>query len=162
MLDSQETNKRFLAPGRCHQQHVGHSLNRGSVVRCTRYQVRPFHDDDEAAQEHVTEHMKKLGEQLLHDGDFLYEDITGQDEPPVDSPPVPGERTVTKPPRPSGEEPMEVEPDGRRRMRGKTRTVGTDHQTAPPSNATTDTPRQETAGDHDDKRRRVDEPGTPL
>ena len=121
------------------------------MVRCARYQVRPFHDDDEAAQEHVSEHMRKLGEQHLHDGDFPYEDITGQDEPPVDSPPVPGERTVTKPPGPSGEEPMEVEPDARRRMRGKTRTVGTDHQTGPPSNATTDTARQETAGDHEEK-----------
>ena len=122
------------------------------MVRCARYQVRPFHDDDEAAQEHVSEHMRKLGEQHLHDGDFPYEDITGQDEPPVDSPPVPGERTVTKPPGPSGEEPMEVEPDvSLRRMRGKTRTVGTDHQTAPPSNAITDTARQETAGDHEEK-----------
>ena len=57
---------------------------------------------------------------------------------------------------------MEVEPDVRRRMRGKTRTVSTDQPTAPPSNATTDTARQETAGDHDDERRRVDQPETQL
>ena len=31
---------------------------RGSVVKCARSQVRPFHEDDEAAHEHVTEHMK--------------------------------------------------------------------------------------------------------
>ena len=58
----------------------------GSVVKCARSQVRPFHDDDEAAHEHVTEHMGDLGERLLREGDFSYEDITGQDEPPVDSP----------------------------------------------------------------------------
>ena len=57
----------------------------GSVVKCARSQVRPFHEDDEAAHEHVTEHMRKLGEPLLQDGDFSYGDITGQDEPPVDS-----------------------------------------------------------------------------
>ena len=84
------------------------------------------------------------------------------DEPPVDSPPELGESTLTKPPGPSGEEPMEVEQDVRRRMRGTTRTVSTDQPTAPSSNRTTDTGRQETAEDHDDKRRRVDEPKTPL
>ena len=67
--------------------------------------------------------------------------MTGQDEPPADSPPVPGESTVTKRPRPSGEEPME--PDARRRMRGNTQTVSTDQTTAPPSNANTDTAQQE-------------------
>ena len=52
--------------------------HRGSVVKCARSQVRPSHDDDEAAHEHVTEHMRDLGERLLHEGDFSYEDITGQ------------------------------------------------------------------------------------
>ena len=42
---------------------------------------------------------------------------------------------------------MDVHPEARRRMR---------------KNATTDTARQETAGDHDDKRRRVDEPESPI
>ena len=37
---------------------------RGSVVKCARSQARPFHDDDEAAHEHVTEHMRDLGERL--------------------------------------------------------------------------------------------------
>ena len=60
----------------------------GSVVKCARSQVRLFHDNDEAAHEHVTEHMRDLGERLLHEGDFSFEDITGQDEPPVDSPPA--------------------------------------------------------------------------
>ena len=31
------------------------------------------------------EHMRDLGERLQHEGDFPDEDITGQDEPPVDS-----------------------------------------------------------------------------
>ena len=42
---------------------------------------RPFHDDDEAAHEHVTEHMR---ERLQHEDDFPDEDITGQDQPPAD------------------------------------------------------------------------------
>ena len=41
--------------------------------------------------------MRKLGERLLHDGGVSYEDISG-------------------PPGPSGGEPMELEPDERRRM----------------------------------------------
>ena len=57
---------------------------------------------------------------------------------------------------------VEVEPDVRRRMRAKTRTVSTQQPTAPLSNATTDTARRETAGDHDDKRRRVDELEAPI
>ena len=69
---------------------------------------------------------------------------------------------MTKPPGPGGEGPMEVDPDVRRRMRGKTRTVSTEPPTAPLSNATTDTAPQETEGDHDDKRRRVDEPEAPI
>ena len=70
---------------------------RGSVVKCARSQVRPFTKNDEAAHEHVTEQMRDLGERLLHEGDFSYEDITGHDEPPVGSPPAPGENTVTGP-----------------------------------------------------------------
>ena len=57
---------------------------------------------------------------------------------------------------------MGVEPDVRRRMRGQTRTVSTDQPTAPPTNAAADTARQETVGEHDDKRRRVNEPEAPL
>ena len=79
------------------------TAHRGSVVKCARSQVRPFHEDDEAAHEHVTEHTKKPGERPLQEGDFSFEDITGQDEPPVDSPPAPGESTVTKPPGLGGE-----------------------------------------------------------
>ena len=55
---------------------------------------------------------------------------------------------MTKLPGPSGEGPTEVEPDVRKRMRRKTGTVSTDQPTAPLSNATTDTARQETAGYH--------------
>ena len=41
-----------------------------ATVWIARSQVRPFHEDDEVAHEHVTEHMRKLGE------DLSYEDIT--------------------------------------------------------------------------------------
>ena len=54
---------------------------RASVVKCARSQVRPFHEDGEAVQEHVTEHMRELGERPLHDGGFSHEDITRQDDP---------------------------------------------------------------------------------
>ena len=91
----------------------------------------------------------------LHDGGF-------QDELQVDSPQVPRQSTVTKPSRLSGGEPMEVDPEVRKRMRRKTRTVITDQPIAPSSNVTTDTARQETEGDHDDTRRRVGEPETSL
>ena len=47
-------------------------------------------------------------------------------------------------------------------MRGKHETVSTDEPIAPSSDITTATAQQETEGDHDDKRRRVDEPVTSL
>ena len=57
---------------------------------------RYYHrEDDEAAHEHVTEHMRDVGERLLHEKNFSYEDITGQDEPPVDRSPAPEENTAT-------------------------------------------------------------------
>ena len=62
-----------------------------------------------------------MGERLQHEGDFSHEDITGQDEPPVDSPPTQGENTATGLPGPDGEGQMDVDPEARRRMRGKTR-----------------------------------------
>ena len=154
---SQETNKRFFwHPGVV----ISNTLAtvwiayRGSTVKCARFQVRPFHDDDEAAHEHVTEHMRDLGEGLLHESDFSYEDITGQDEPPVDSPSARGENTVTRPPGPDGEGQMDVDPEARRRMRRKTRLVSLEQPTVSPVNAgTADTTRQEAKGDHDGKRR---------
>ena len=54
----------------------------------------PFTEDDEAAHEHITEHMRDLGERLSHEGDFSYEDITGHEGLPVDLP-TPGENTAT-------------------------------------------------------------------
>ena len=88
---------------------------------CARFQVRPSTEDDEAAHEHITEHMRDLGERLLQEGDFSYEDITGQDEPPVDSSPAPEENTATEHQKPDGEGQMDVDLESRRRMRGKTR-----------------------------------------
>ena len=122
---------------------------RGSVVKCARSQVRPFHDDDEAAHEHVTEHKRDLGERLLPEGDFSYEGITGQDEPPVDSPPAQGENTATGPPGHDGEGQMDVDPEARRRMRGKPGPSALNSQ-------------REAERDHDDKRRRIDEPVSPV
>ena len=131
----------------------------GSAIKCARFQVRPFHDDDEAAHEHVTEHMRDLGERLLHEGDFSYEDITGQDEPPVDSRPAHGENTATGP---DGEGQMDVDPEARRRMRGKTRLISLEQPTVSPVNANSNATRQEAERDHDDKRRRIDEPVSPV
>ena len=135
---------------------------RGSVVECARSQVRPFHDDDEAAHEHVTEHVRDLGERQLHEGDFSYEDITGQDEPPVDSPPAQGENTATGPPGPDGEGQTDVDPEARRRMRGKTRPTSLEQTTVSPVNASSDATPQKAERDHDDKRRRIDEPVSPV
>ena len=108
---------------------------RGSVVMCARSQVPPFHDDDEAAHEHVTEHMRDLGERLLHEGDFSYEDITGQDEPPVGSPPAPGENTVTGP---EGERQMDVDPEDWKRVKEKNRTVCPEQSTSALINTNSD------------------------
>ena len=66
------------------------------MVKCARSQVRPFTEDDDAAHEHITEHVRDLRKRLLHEGDFSYEDITGQDAPPVDSSPAPEENTATE------------------------------------------------------------------
>ena len=41
--------------------------------------------------------MRGVGERLLHEGDFPDEDITGQDEPPVDSPFVSRKNKATGP-----------------------------------------------------------------
>ena len=132
---------------------------RGSVVKCARSQVRPFLDDDEAAHEHVTEHERDLGERLLHEGDFSYEDITGHDEPPVGSPPAPGENTATGP---DGEGQMDVDPEARSRMRGKTQPISLEQPTSSPVNASPDATPQEAERDNDDKRRRIDEPVSPV
>ena len=93
----------------------------------------------------LTEHMRDLGERLLHEGDFSHEDITGQDEPPVDSPPAPEENTATGLKKPI-------------RMRGKNRLTSLEQPSAPTANTSPDTTQQETKEDHDDKRRRIDEP----
>ena len=56
--------------------------------------------------------MMNLGERLPHEDDFPEEDITGQDEPPVDSPPTEGENTATGYLKgPDGEGQMDVEPE---------------------------------------------------
>ena len=81
---------------------------------------RPFHDDDETAHRHVTEHMRDLGQRLQHKDDFPDEDITGQDELPMDSPPTQGESTATGPPGPDSEGQMNVEPEEWERMKEKT------------------------------------------
>ena len=47
-------------------------------------------------------------------------------------------------------------------MRGKPRLISLQQPTVSPVNAITDTTRQEAEGDRDDKRRRVDEPRSPI
>ena len=84
--------------------------------------------------------MRDLGERMLHEGDFSYEDITGQDEPPVDSPPAPGQHTATGP---GGEGQMDVDSEARRRMRGKTRPISLEQPTVSPVNASPDAAPQE-------------------
>ena len=101
--------------------------------------------------------MRDLGERLLHERDFSFEDITGHEEPPVDLP-TPGENTATGHQKPDGEGQMDVEQEPRRRMRGKTRLTSLEQPSVPPANASPDTTQQETKEDHDDKRRRIDEP----
>ena len=134
----------------------------GSVVECARAQVRPFHDDDEAAQDNVTEHLKKLGERLLHDGRFSYGDITGQDETPVDRPLVQRRKDCDQTTRTQRRRTNGIGTRCTKTTTWKTRTVSTDQPIAPSSSVITDTARQGTDGDHDDKRGRVDEPETPL
>ena len=102
--------------------------------------------------------MRDLGERLLHEGDFSYEDITGQDEPPVDSPPAPEENTATGHQKHDGEGQTDVDPESRRRMRGKTRLTSLEQPSASPASASPETTQQEAEEDHDDKRRRIDEP----
>ena len=46
----------------------------------------------------------------------------------------------------------------RRRMRGKTRLTSLEQPSAPPASACLDTTQPEAEEDHDDKRRRIDEP----
>ena len=99
---------------------------RGSVVKCARSQARPFHDDDSGTRTRHGTH-ERPGR-----CDFSYEDITGQDEPPADSPPAPRENTATGP---GGGGQMDVEPEARRRMRGKTRTISLEQSTSSPVNA---------------------------
>ena len=106
--------------------------------------------------------MRDLGERLIHEGDLSHEDITGQDEPPVDSPPAQGENTATGHRKPDGEGQMEVDPESRRRMRGKTRLISLEQAMVSPANASSDATRQEAERDHDDKRRRLDEPVSPV
>ena len=132
--------------------------HRGSVVKCARPQVRPFHKDDEAAQEHITERMRKLGERTLHDG-RLFVRRHHQTRRTSSTQPTGTRRNLG----PNHQDPAEEnqwnwnQTDVRRRKRGDRRTVSTDQQIAPSSSVITGTARQETEGDHKDKRRRVDE-----
>ena len=53
---------------------------------------------------------------------------------------------------------MDVDPESRRRMRGKTRLTSLEQPSATTVNASPETTQQEAEEDHDDKRRRSDEP----
>ena len=53
---------------------------------------------------------------------------------------------------------MDVDPESRRRMRGKDRLIGSEKPSAPTADTSSDTAQQETKEDHDEKRKRIDEP----
>ena len=95
-----------------------HCKGRQPVGRPLWFQ-RAFHDDDKTAHRHVTEHMRDLGERLQHKDDFPDDDITAQDEPPVDSPPTQGESTATGPPGPDSEGQMNMDPEEWERIKEK-------------------------------------------
>ena len=71
--------------------------------------------------------------------------------------PTPGESTVIGHHKPDGEGQMDVDPESRRRMRGKTTLTSLEQPSVPPAHTSPDTTQQETREDHDDKRRRIDE-----
>ena len=58
--------------------------------------------------------------------------------------------------KPDGEGQMDVDPESRRRMRGKTRLTSLEQPSAPTANTGPDTTQHETKEDHDYKRRRID------
>ena len=55
-----------------------------------------------------------------------------------------------------------MDPEARRRMRGKTRPISLEQSTSAPVNANLDAAPQVAERDHDDKRRRTDEPVSPV
>ena len=57
---------------------------------------------------------------------------------------------------------MDVDPEVRRRIRGKTRPISLEQSTSSQVNASPDAAPQEAERDHDDKRRRVDELVSPV
>ena len=63
---------------------------------------------------------------------------------------------------PDGEGQMDVDPEARRRMRGKTRPISLEQPTSSQVNASPDATPQEVERDHDDKRRRIDELVSPV
>ena len=69
-----KNNQRFWAPGCSNQQHVGHGLVLWSSVHDPKYDR--LLKTTRQPHEHITEHMRDLGERLLHEGDFSYEDWT--------------------------------------------------------------------------------------
>ena len=57
---------------------------------------------------------------------------------------------------------MDVDPEARRRMRGKTRPISLEQSTSALINTNSDAAPQEAENDHDDKRRRIHEPVSPV
>ena len=57
-----------------------------------------------------------------------------------------------------GEGQMDVDPESRRRMRGKNRLTSPEQPSVPPANTSPDITQQETEENHDEKKRRIDEP----
>ena len=57
---------------------------------------------------------------------------------------------------------MGVDPEARRRMRGKTRPISLEQSTSPPVRASLDAAPQHAERDHDDKRSRIGQPVSPI
>ena len=75
---------------------------------------------------------------------------------PVDSPFAPRDNTATGP---GGEGQMDVDPKARR---GETRPISLEQSMSSPVNATPGAAPQEAESHHDDKRRRIDKPVSPV
>ena len=126
--DSGRSMKRGVLPEACSSQ----TIKRGKAVlepSSNPESVSPGKHDEYRAHDHLTQAgwtstpatvtvpstessaattQTAVTIRLQHKDDFPDEDITGQDEPPVDSPPTQGESTLTGPPGPDSE----VQKDG--------------------------------------------------
>ena len=118
--------------------------------------VQPFTEDKEAAHEHVTDHIRDLGEGLSHEADFSHEASLHKKSFPVD-PTTLGENSEKTSKNPRWKRTMDVDPESRRRMREITRLISPEQPAASPASESPDTQREREEY-QDDKKRGIDEP----